>query len=176
MSSGSRKINCNFPHTIRLWLKSILHELLVFVTPKPLFARFGGADHRMTRTMIMFGHVFLWRRVATERHTTGLASAQVHPLPSFFDTLFTDVRFRYFYIRNCFNMRTTISMHNMDLRFCQVFVDKADGHGTFPHRRRHPVHGTGPDIAGRKDAMATCFEQVRLPVQLPDFFERLIQF
>jgi hypothetical protein len=41
----------------------------------------------MTAGMEMFGRVFVGRRIAAVRFAAGLAGAQVHPMPTGFDTL-----------------------------------------------------------------------------------------
>src|SRR6186713_1339657 len=100
----------------------------------------------MMRLMVVFGHMRLGRIVTAQSNATGLAGAQVHPVPAMLDAFFTDISFWQFQVLHLQDMGAAwVSIHVcVYLNFRKIFMDKADGHRSFPDSRGNPVHGSCP--------------------------------
>jgi len=76
---------------IRNSSQSIRVKQFISITPQPVFTWLSRTDYRMLGSVVVFGGVFVGRRVAAMGFATGLASAQMQPAAPGFDTVHTFV-------------------------------------------------------------------------------------
>ena len=93
---------------------------------EPALARLGGRDDWMPARPRVFAGVLIRRAVATQRHATLLAGAQMHPLRPDLHTLRALAAVRKFDGRDGGKMAATSVGHNSH-RF-QILVNKLDCH------------------------------------------------
>ena len=105
------------PDWLRSTNSSISDNLLIHITPRPLFATLGRDSHSMPRFFCVFRSMLVWRGIAAQSRTACLTGSQMYPLPSDFQALFTFVFFVSFNLLLApFNkVRTNFFFHSLEL-------------------------------------------------------------
>lgn len=106
--------------------KLILGKSVIGIAIEPALTRLGGCDDWMRARPRVFAGVLISRAVATQRHATLLADAQMHPLRPDFHTFRALATGRKFDGRDGRKMTATSVGHNSH-RF-QIFVNELDRH------------------------------------------------
>ena len=139
----------------------ILGKSGIGIAIKPALTRLGGSDDWVPARPRVFAGVLIRRAIATQRHTTLLAGAQMHPLRPDLHTLRALVAAGKFNGRDSRQMYATSVGHNLH-RF-QILVNEL----TFANWRSDPFGRTGTHISRCEHTRPARFQQKWLPFQGP---------